>query len=57
MINFLPFINASPTDDSTLYTALDNAAKIVMKEGMKTCIVTFDQPLYIKAHDIIKFKW
>lgn len=27
---------------STLYIALDNAAKTVLKEGMKTCIVTFD---------------
>ncbi|XP_052758830.1 uncharacterized protein LOC128202453 [Galleria mellonella] len=51
-INFLPFINGPPSDYNTLFTALNNAAAIVSKEGMKTCIVTFDQPLYIKACDI-----
>lgn len=48
------FINAPPRDYSTLYTALDNAARIVLKEGMKTCIITFDCPLCIKARDIVE---
>lgn len=55
-INFLPFINASPSDYNTLYTALVTASQIVLKEGMKTCIITFDQPLYIKARDIVEIK-
>lgn len=55
-INFLPFINASPSDYNTLYTALVTASQIVLKEGMKTCIITFDQPLYIKACDIVEAK-
>lgn len=54
LVNLLPFINASPSNYSTLYTALENAAKIVVKDGMKTLIVTFDQPLYIKARDIVE---
>lgn len=54
VVNFLPFINASPSDYNTLFTALQNAAAIVSKEGMKTLIVTFDQPLYIKARDIVE---
>lgn len=53
VVNFLPFINVSPSDYSTLYTALKCAADIVAKEGMKTCFITFDQPLYIKARDIV----
>lgn len=53
VINFLPFINAPPSDYNTLYTALENASRIVFKEGMKTCFITFDQPLYIKARDIV----
>jgi len=52
-IIFLPFINGQPSDYSTLFTALKNAAVIISKEGINTCIVTFDQPLYIKAGDII----
>lgn len=49
LINFLPFINASPSDYSTLYTILKCASELALKEGMKTCIITFDQPLYIRA--------
>lgn len=53
-INFLPFVNSSPSDYSTLYTALKHASQIVLNECMKTCIITFDQPLYIKARDIVE---
>lgn len=53
-INFLPFINGSPSDYSTLYTALLRTSEIALQEGMKTCIITFDQPLYIKARDIVE---
>lgn len=52
-INFLPFINGSPSDYSTLYTVLKYASDLIQNEGMKTLIITFDQPLYIKARDII----
>lgn len=53
LVNFLPFVNAAPSDYSTLYTILKCASEMASKEGMKTCIITFDQPLYIKARDII----
>lgn len=39
-INFLPFINASPSDYNTLYTTLATASQIVLKEGMKTCYIS-----------------
>ncbi|XP_046409257.1 uncharacterized protein LOC124174204 [Ischnura elegans] len=55
-INFLPFINAPPSDYNTLYTALETASRLILKEGMKTCFITFDQPLYIKARDIVETK-
>lgn len=52
-INFLPFVNRSPSDYSTLYTVLKYASDLVQKEGMKSLIITFDQPLYVKARDIV----
>lgn len=39
-----------------MYTALVTTSQIVLKESMKTCIITFDQPLYIKARDIVETK-
>lgn len=50
---FLPFINAAPSDYDTIYTSLLQSVKQTEKSGMLTCFVTFDQPLYIKARDII----
>lgn len=47
----LPFINASPSDKSTIYTAVLEAIRR-LPEGQNTCILTFDQPLYIKAREI-----
>lgn len=54
VINFLPFINDSPSNYNTLYTCLKYASELILKEGMKTCIITFDQPLYIKSRDIVE---
>lgn len=51
-INFLPFINAPPSNLSTLYTALKTCIEHSIKSNLKSCIVTFDQQLYIKALDI-----
>ena len=47
-VTTLPFINMDPSDCSTIYTAL-----CCDKAGQKTCFVTFDQPLYIKATEIV----
>lgn len=49
----LPFINAPPSDYDTIFTALLCAAKKCESLQQQTCFVTFDQPLYIKARDII----
>ena len=52
-IVYSPFINASASDYNTIFTSLTNAAEFALTYNMKTAISTFDQPLYIKARDII----
>lgn len=49
----LPFVNHPPTQLSTILTVLIYAAEESKKSGQSTCIVTFDQPLYMKAKDIV----
>lgn len=49
----LPFINASPSDYNTIYTTLLTAAERAHKANQKVCVVTFDQPLFQKACDIV----
>ena len=49
----LPFINLIPSDMSTIYTALLFAQKESSQYSKNYCIVTFDQPLFIKAVDIV----
>lgn len=49
----LPFINLNPSNLSTIYTALNFALKEASRHGRNYCIVTFDQPLFIKAVDIV----
>lgn len=48
----VPFINLDPSNMSTIYTALQFAAD-QSKTQNQTCIVTFDQPLFLKAIDIV----
>ena len=52
-ITILPFINLKPTEYKTLYSALCFAKSLCEKYGIKWAPVTFDQPLYIKAAQII----
>ncbi|KAF4531641.1 hypothetical protein B566_EDAN006572 [Ephemera danica] len=52
-ITFLPFINLTPSNPSCIYTALKFAAKECVRHGQNTAIVTFDQPLFYKAMDIV----
>lgn len=52
-IEILPFINLEPSNPSTIYTALCFAQKLCKKHGLQICPVTFDQPLYIKAAEIV----
>lgn len=48
----LPFINNPPSQYDTILTAILMAMEKCVKYNMKTCFVTFDQPLYIKAQEI-----
>ncbi|ELU04749.1 hypothetical protein CAPTEDRAFT_193022 [Capitella teleta] len=52
-IDILPFINRQPTNRSFIYTALNFAREQSSLHGMETCFVTFDQPLYAKAIEIV----
>ena len=52
-IEILPFINLDQTNLSTIYTALCFAQELCEKSNKKTCIVTFDQPLFQKASEIV----
>jgi len=56
MINIivtLPFINLDPSNLRAIYTALCFAQAQCKKHGLQVCPVTFDQPLYIKAAEIV----
>ena len=48
----VPFINLDPSNMSTVYTALHFAADQSIKQN-QTCVVTFDQLLFLKAIDIV----
>lgn len=48
----LPLINAPPSNYDTVYTALHYASKLI-QQTHKKLIVTFDQPLYWKAREIV----
>ena len=49
----LPFINLAPSNLSTVYTALLQAAAKGTSNGQSITMVTFDQPLYAKAREIV----
>lgn len=49
----LPFVNLSPLSKDAINTVLFYATLECHKRGQKTCFVTFDQPLYIKAREIV----
>ena len=50
----LPLINIDPSNPSTIYTALCFAANECLKQKQCHCVVTFDQPLYWKAVNIVE---
>ena len=52
-VEVLPFVNLDPSNPSTIYSALIFAKKQSELHDIATCFVTFDQPLYIKAAEII----
>ncbi|KYM99414.1 hypothetical protein ALC62_09846 [Cyphomyrmex costatus] len=49
----LPFINNPPTDFDTIFTSLVEAANKCQNQEQKFVFVTFDQPLYYKACEIL----
>jgi len=51
-IEILPFIHLDPTNPNTIYSALSFASKQCKIHKISSCIITFDQPLYIKAAEI-----
>jgi hypothetical protein len=53
-INYLPFVNLPPSSFDYINSVLIFAADESKKLGLKTCFVTFDQPLYIKARNIVE---
>ena len=53
-VTAIPFINLDPEDLSTIYTVLSFTVCECNKSNQRSCIVTFDQPLYIKAEQIVE---
>jgi len=53
-ILILQFINLDPSQPDTIYTALCYAHKLSEKQSLGICPVTFDQPFYIKATEIVQ---
>ena len=49
----LPFVNLPPSSLDAIYTVLKFAANKCKKYGQQTCFVPFDQPLYVKAVDMV----
>ncbi|GBM29013.1 hypothetical protein AVEN_66417-1 [Araneus ventricosus] len=52
-ILFLPFIPQPASVYNTIYTTLICALETAKRYGHDVCIVTFDQPLYTKAQEIV----
>lgn len=49
----MPFISHDPSNLSTIFTSLLEAARDCKKHKQNTCFVTFDQPLFSKASRIV----
>ncbi|CAG9782212.1 unnamed protein product [Diatraea saccharalis] len=50
---FLPFIDHPASNLDTIYTTLHCAINIAKSHQQKACIITFDQPLYSKAREMV----
>ena len=53
LIDAFLFVNLNPGDPSSIYTALLYAETQCRLNNQKSCLVTFDQPLYAKASEIV----
>ena len=56
VINMLPIIDLDPTNMTCIYSTLLFITEQATKLGIKTPVVTFDQPLWLKATEIITEK-
>lgn len=56
VITLLPIINLKPSDETCLYSTLLFVTELCNHYGMGTPCITFDQPLWIKAVEIITDK-
>ncbi|KAL4105063.1 hypothetical protein QTP88_020338 [Uroleucon formosanum] len=52
-ILFLPFIHHPASNLNTIYTTLNSIHDNMKFHGHEACVVTFDQPLFIKAREIV----
>lgn len=52
-IYFAPFIHADRSDNNTIFTAINESVDETLSLSMKNYVITFDQPLYVKANDIV----
>ena len=52
-VNFRPIVNLQPTQENCIYTTLLFITNQAAALQAKTPCVTFDQPLFIKAVDIV----
>ena len=55
-ITMLPFIDLNPNDPSCIYSTLLKVIEQARQQGIVTPSVTFDQPLWLKAVEIIDAK-
>ncbi|XP_028513605.1 uncharacterized protein LOC114574641 [Exaiptasia diaphana] len=51
---FLPMIDHNPNDETCIYSTLKFFAEHAQKHGLSCAIVTFDQPLWWKAFNLIQ---
>ena len=55
-IAFLPIIDYSPTDPTCIYTTLEFVIDQENSLNIRTPVLTFDQPLWLKATEIANCK-
>lgn len=53
LVMFLSFIDNPASNVDTIYTTLRCAVNIDKSHRQKTCVITFDQPLYYKAREMV----
>lgn len=55
-VSLLPIIDLNPSDMTCIYSTLKFVESQAKDLGINTPVITFDQPLWIKASEIIKVK-